>query len=131
MTGGLGIYMVYRNHERNNELKRRDGKFIIGKKVDHREIPGRPTWHIVKVEFELNKIMKCKKIVTSDKKIKKYADGEDIPLLYVEAVNKVFWAEDNSHEWFCLMVILLLFCVVMLLFSGISLLSYLGRIYLH
>lgn len=131
IIGGLGIYIIYRNHERTNELKRREGKYIIGKKAGCKEIPGRPRRYIVEVEFEMDNTIKCKKIVTSDKKIKKYADGEEIPLLYVDAVNKVFWAEDNSHEWLWLMAILSFFCALMLLCSGTFLLSYLGRINLH
>lgn len=109
-------------------MKKRDGKLIIGKKVESKEIPGRPTRYSVKVECELNNTVICKKIVTSDKKIRKYADGEEIPLLYVAAINKVFWAEDSSHEWLILIVMQVHFCVLMLLFSGICLLSYLGWI---
>ena len=127
IADALHIYIIYRNHK----LKKRDGKLIIGKKVDSKEIPGRPTRYIVKVEYELNNIVICKKIVTSDKKIKKYADGEEIPLLYVAAINKVFWAEDSSHEWLILIVMQINFCVLMLLFSGIFLLSYLGWIKPH
>lgn len=126
--GGLGVYIIYRNHKRTNELKRREGKHIVGKKTGCKEIPGRPTWYIIEVEFEQNNINKCKKIVTSDKKIKKYADGEEIPLLFVEAINKVFWAEDNSQEWRLWMVMLIFFSVFMFLLSGISLFSYLGII---
>lgn len=131
IIGGLGIYIIYRNHERTNELKRREGKYIIGKKAGCKEIPGRPRRYIVEVEFEMDNTIKCKKIVTSDKKIKKYADGEEIPLLYVDAVNKVFWAEDNSHEWILWMIMLAFFCAYMFLLSGICLLSRLGWINLH
>ena len=127
IAAALHIYIIYRNHK----LKKRDGKIIIGKKVDSKEIPGRPTRYIVKVEYELNNTVICKKIVTSDKKIKKYAGGDEIPLLYVAAINKVFWAEDSSHEWLILIVMQFSFCVLMLLISGIFLLSYLGRINPH
>ena len=127
IADALLIYIIYRNHK----LKKRDGKLIIGKKVDSKEIPGRPTRYIVKVEYELNNTVICKNIVTSDKKIKKYAGGEEIPLLYVAAINKVYWAEDSSHEWLILIVMQVHFCILMLLLSGISLLSYLGWINLH
>ena len=117
IAGAFRIYIIYRNQK----LKRRDGKLIIGKIVYCKEIPGRPTMYIVKVEYELNNTVKCKRIVIYDKNINKYADGEEIPLLYVEAINKIFWAEDSSREWLHIIGMLIYFCVLMLLISGVCL----------
>ena len=127
ITCALRIYIIYRNQK----LKRRDGKLIIGKKVYCKEIPGRPTMYIVKVEYELNNTVKCKKMIIYDKKIKEHADGEEIPLLYVEAINKIFWAEDSSHEWLHMIGMLIFFCVLMLLISGVCLMSLLHQIIPH
>lgn len=48
IADALHIYIIYRNQK----LKKRDGKLIIGKKVDSKEIPGSPTRYSVKVEYE-------------------------------------------------------------------------------
>lgn len=116
IAGGLGIYIICRS----NILKKRYGKHIFGKKINCKEIWGRPIRYVVEVEYQLNSNMHLGKIVTADKKIKKYEDDEQIPLLYVDAIDKIFWAEDNSHEKFVWMFLLVTFCFFMFLLAGVS-----------
>lgn len=117
MTGLLGIYAI---HKRNME-KKRDGRPVSGKKTGCEEITGRPVRYIVEVEYQLDHKDYTKKIVTTDKRIRRYENNEPIPLLYVDSVNKVFWAEDNSKEWLVHIVLLAVFCGFMFLLSGICL----------
>lgn len=95
MAGVLGIYV---GHKKNME-KMRNGKHVLGKKINCEEMTGRPVRYFVEVEYRLDHNTYLKKIVTTDKRIKKYNDNEPIPLLYVDTINKVFWAEDHSKEW--------------------------------
>lgn len=114
MAGVLGIYV---GHKKNME-KMRNGKHVLGKKINCEEMTGRPVRYFVEVEYRLDHNTYLKKIVTTDKRIKKYNDNEPIPLLYVDTINKVFWAEDHSKEWFVHMVLLAVFCGFMFSLSG-------------
>lgn len=116
IVGVLGIHIICRN----NILKERDGKYILGKKINCKEIWGQPIRYVVEVEYQLNSNMRLGWIVTADKKIKKYEDNEQIPLLYVDPIDKIFWAEDNSHEKFVCMLLLITFCFFMFLLAGVS-----------
>lgn len=113
IIGIAGIWMLYRNHI----LKKRNGKIMTGRKISCEELTGRPTRYVVKVECKINNHVDLRKIVTTDKKIKNYDNGEEMPLLYVDAADKVYWAEDNSHEWIVYMVLLVFFCGFMFLLS--------------
>lgn len=98
---------------RNNSLKERSRWRISGKKLSCTEIIGQPTRYVVEVEYQLNNDVYRKKIVTSDKRIRECRDNEQIQLIYVEEINKVFWAEDKSNEWFVLILMLIVFCCFM------------------
>lgn len=115
MAGILGIYIIYRN----NSLKERCGKHILGKKISCKEIWGRPIRYVVEVEYQLNSNVHLRKIVTTDKRIMGYEDNEQIRLLYVDTIDKIFWAEDNSHEKFIYMLLFTVFCIFMFILSGV------------
>lgn len=119
IIGVFGIYVLCRN----DILKKRDGKIITGKKVSCEELIGRPTRYIVKVECKIDDHIDLRKIVTADKKIKKYENDEEMPLLYVDTIDKIYWAEDNSHEKNVSMILLAFFCAFMFSLSVISLLK--------
>ena len=84
-------------------------------KISCDELPGRPTRYIVKVEYEINNVVHEKKVITTDKNIKKYADNGQIRLLYVDKIDKVYWAEDKSNEIIVIIVLLALFSASMFL----------------
>lgn len=115
IVGILGIYIIYRN----DILKKKNGKHISGKKINCREIWGKPIRYVVEVEYQLNSSVYLGKIVTADKKIRKYEDNEQIPLLYVDTLDKIFWAEDNSHEKLVCIFLLITFCFFMFLLAGV------------
>ncbi|MBD5541808.1 MAG: hypothetical protein HDR00_11595 [Lachnospiraceae bacterium] len=119
IIGVISICVLYRN----SILKKRNGKIITGKKISCEELIGRPTRYIVEVECKINDHTDLRKIVTTDKKIKKYDNDEEMPLLYVDTTDKIYWAEDNSHEKIVSMVLLAFFCAFMFLLSVISLLK--------
>ena len=91
---------------KNSALRKKSGRIIVGKKISCNELPGRPTRYIVKVEYEASNTTYNRKVITADKNIKKCADGEEIRLLYVDKINKVYWAEDKSYERIVLIVLL-------------------------
>lgn len=106
IAGVCGIYIIFRN----NSLKERSRWRISGKKLSCTEIIGQPIRYVVEVEYQLNNDVYRRKIVTSDKRIRECKDNEQIQLIYVEEINKVFWAEDKSNEWFVLILMLIVFC---------------------
>lgn len=113
IAGIWGIYIIFREHG----LKERSRRRILGKKLSCTEIIGQPIRYVVEVEYQLNNDVHRKKIVTSDKRIKKYKDNEQIQLLYVEEINKIFWAEDKSDEWFVCILLLIVFCCFMFMLT--------------
>lgn len=46
-------------------------------------------------------------------RIRECRDNEQIQLLYVEKINKIYWAEDKSNEWFVCILLLIVFCCFM------------------
>lgn len=109
IAGVCGIYIIFRN----NSLKERSRWRISGKKLSCTEIIGQPTRYVVEVEYQLNNDVYRKKIVTSDKRIRECRDNEQIQLLYVEKINKIYWAEEESNEWFVCILLLIVFCCFM------------------
>lgn len=106
IAGVCGIYIILRN----NSLKERSRWRISGKKLSCTEIIGQPIRYVVEVEYQLNNDVYRRKIVTSDKRIRECRDNEQIQLIYVGGINKIFWAEDKSNEWFVLILMLIVFC---------------------
>lgn len=119
IVGGVGIYTIYHR----NILKEKYGEKIWGKKLNCNEIWGRPIRYVVEVEYQLNNSIHLGKIVTTDKRIKECKDNEQIQLLYVDKLNKIFWVEDYSHEQSVYILLLIIFCFFMFLLSGIFLLQ--------
>lgn len=109
IAGVCGIYIILRN----NSLKERSRWHISGKKLSCTEIIGQPIRYVVEVEYQLNNDVYRRKIVTSDKRIRECRDNEQIQLIYVEGIDKIFWAEDKSNEWFGWILMLIIFCCVM------------------
>lgn len=106
---------------RNRVLKKKSGKIIIGKKISCDELLGRPTRYIVKVEYEVNNTIYKKNVITADKNIKKCVNDEPIRLLYVNKINKVYWAEDKSDDMFIGIALSGIFAVNMFLLSFVFL----------
>lgn len=113
IAGIWGIHIIFRK----KYLKERSSRPILGKKLSCTEIIGQPIRYVVEVEYQLNNDVFRRRIVTSHKKIKKYKDNEQIPLLYVEERNKIFWAEDKSNEWFGWILMLIIFCCFMFMLT--------------
>lgn len=115
IAGVCGIYIIFRN----NSLKERSRWRISGKKLSCTEIIGQPIRYVVEVEYQLNNDVYRRKIVTSDKRIRECRDNEQIQLIYVGGINKIFWAEDKSNEWFVLILMLIVFCCFMFGLTGV------------
>lgn len=97
VVGVLGFVRICYICKKDN-IKKKEGKIVIGKKLGCEEMFGTPTRYIVEVKYEINNIANKRKIVTTDKNIKKCNSDESIALLYVQKNNKVYWAEEKSNE---------------------------------
>lgn len=115
IAGVCGIYIILRN----NSLKERSRWRISGKKLSCTEIIGQPIRYVVEVEYQLNNDVYRRKIVTSDKRIRECRDNEQIQLIYVDGIDKIFWAEGKSNEWFVLILMLIVFCCFMFGLTGV------------
>lgn len=113
--------MIYKIVKDNN-LKSKEGMLLTGKEVGCEVRWGTPTRYIVEVEYIVNGLVNRKRIVTTDKHIRKYTNGKYIPLLYVKRNNKVYWAEDKSMEKWVLIIILLFLCIFALILAFVSVL---------
>lgn len=111
---------------RNDTLKKRNGTIITGKKISCNELPGRSTRCITEVEFEVNHTTHKRKVITADKRISALANNGQIKLIYVDKNNRVYWADDKSHEIVVRILILSGVCALMFLCAVISLFCYLN-----
>lgn len=133
LAGVTGVFCIYVIYKKSME-KKRNGKLISGRKISCEEIAGQPVRYSVEVEYRLDHKDYRKRIVTVDKRIKEYKNNEQIPLLYIDTINKrsqgsqVFWAEDQSKEWLVLIVLLAVFSGFMFSLSGVCFVLYLGVI---
>lgn len=96
---------------KNNEERRKKGIVLYGKKLNCEERFGTPIRYVVKVEFVVNGSVQQKKIITTDKNIKKYIDNESIPLIYINSKNKVYWMEEKSNESIVIIILLASLCM--------------------
>ncbi len=120
IMGVLGIYNIHRN----DILKKRNGRFIIGKRKNCEELFGRPIRYVMEVEYKIYDRIELSKIITTDKKIKKYNNNDPIPLIYVDAIDRIFWAEEKSYERIVEIIMLGVFCLFMFLLSITCLMLY-------
>lgn len=97
VVGVLGFMRICYICKKDN-IKKKEGKIVIGKKLGCEEMFGTPIRYIVEVEYEINNIANKRRIVTTDKNIKKCNSDESIALLYVQKNNKVYWAGEKSNE---------------------------------
>lgn len=123
VLGILGIYAIYKY----NNVRKHNGKLVLGKMIKCEEVWGRPIRYVVEVEYQLDNEVYSKKIVTADRKIKKYANGQEIPLLYVDTIDRIFWAEDNSKESLVCIILLISFCAFMFSLAGFFFIRYWDR----
>lgn len=120
IMGVLGIYNIHRN----DILKKQNGRFMIGKCKNCEELFGSPIRYVMEVEYKIYDRIELSKIITTDKKIKKYNNNDSIPLIYVDVIDKVFWAEEKSYEKIVYMFLFGFFCAFMFLLSITCLMLY-------
>jgi len=79
-----------------NEKNRSKGVRLYAAKREEKVLPGQPTRYIVTVEMEENGKKIRKKIVTADKNILRDKQNEQLPVIYIEATGKVYWADERK-----------------------------------
>lgn len=120
------IILIYKI-VKDNSLKGKEGMLLYGREVGCEVRWGTPTRYIVEVEYTVNDLVNRKRIVTTDKHIRKYTNDEYIPLIYVKRNNKVYWAEDKSIEKCVWIIILLFLCIFALVLAFVSVLVHFSR----
>lgn len=92
--GLVGIYIICKNEA----IKKKEGKTIVGKKIRCEEMTGTPTRYIVEVEYRMDDSMNRGLVITTDKAVLQYKNVEELPLIYVKKKHKVYFAGEKSHE---------------------------------
>lgn len=126
LVGIFSIIAIYKIIK-NNEERRKKGIVLYGKKLKCEERLGTPIRYVVKVEFVVNGSVQQKKIITTDKNIKKYIDNESIPLIYINSKNKVYWMEEKSSEGIVIIILLVALCMFAFVLAFGGFLSILSR----
>lgn len=88
------------------EKLKKGGIIIQGHKVNYHEIIGRPNIHRITVKYHINGKTFTKRITTTDSRARRFEKEQDIQLLYVERLDKVFWVDESEKSKTLLLVVL-------------------------
>ena len=94
----LIILFMLNKYWKELSTKKVGGLTLDGRKLDYSEIPGKPTRYRITVEYDLNGDRKQQAIVTADKNAEKFSRETEIPLVYVDSSDKVFWTEESDKD---------------------------------
>lgn len=106
------FFMLY-NIWRRARIKNREGIEIQGKKIDYKEIPGRPTRYLILAEYQIAGENKRKRIITTDRTARKFAKEENIALIYVHSLDKIYWSDERKYANMPIIILLVLLAVFM------------------
>lgn len=101
------LFMLY-NIWRRAQIKSREGIEIPGKRLSYKEIPGQPKRYLLSVEYCIDGANKTKRILTPDKAARKFEKEEDIALIYVHTLDKVYWADEKKYANLPVVILLIL-----------------------
>lgn len=106
------FFMLY-NIWRRARIKNREGIEIQGKKIDYKEIPGRPTRYLILAEYQIAGEKKRKRIITTDRAARKFAKEENIALIYVHSLDKIYWSDERKYADMPIIILLVLLAIFM------------------
>lgn len=109
----ITIFFMLYSIWRRNRIKNREGMKIQGKKIDYKEIPGRPTRYLILVEYQINGEEKRKRIITTDRAARKFAKEEEIALIYVHSLDKIYWSGEKKYANMPIIILLVVLAVFM------------------
>lgn len=107
------VCLLLYNKIRCIQKKKKEGIEIPGKQIGYKEIPGQPTRYLIVTEYEIAGIKKRKRIITSDKTACKLKDEEEIALIYVHSLDKIFWADEKKYADIPTVIFLVIISVFM------------------
>lgn len=107
---------------KKDKLKKEEGIEVYGEWLEYWEVMGQPNRYVVKVKFERNGDVKTKKIVTTDKSIMSYKGSKNMPFIYVESNDKVYWQEVNEINMTVSIIIFVAMAAAAFIFSIVELL---------
>lgn len=100
IAGIVGIVLIILTARKNtyiNTLKKEEGKIITGIKKDCTVLyTYRPTAYAIWAEYEINNERHRQEFLTFDNRIKKVPINGQLKIIYVDKINKIYWADDKS-----------------------------------
>lgn len=107
------IFFVLYKIWRHDQVKNKEGIEIQGKRIDYKEIPGRPTRYLILAEYQIDGGNRKKRIITADRAARKFVKEEDITLIYVHSLDKIYWADEKKYANMPIIILLVLLSVLM------------------
>jgi len=107
------LYSVYKMIQ-SLKIKRSCACHTVGKILSYKEIPGRPTWYKIVVEYEMNGIRKKVTIHTVDCEARRLKEDEKVLLRCSKDLDKVFWAEEADNGRIVITIIMGIMAIVLL-----------------
>ncbi len=107
------IFFVLYKIWRHDQVKNKEGIEIQGKRIDYKEIPGRPTRYLILAGYQIDGENRKKRIITADRAACKFVKEEDITLIYVHSLDKIYWADEKKHANMPIIILLVLLSVLM------------------
>ncbi len=104
-----------RNNNKKLKMKVDYGKIIRAKVIFWKAISGRPTYYIIKVEYEIDKEEKNKTFITSRRFAKRYEHDRNIQIVIIPNSTKVFLEEEDWKVQNIWNFVFLIFAVLFLL----------------
>ena len=121
----IDIFLFYIVYCKTKKLKRQGGLELTGKKVGYKEIPGRPTRYCIRVDVTFGEEERRATILTSDKGARRLEKEENIPVIYEEKSNKLFWADEKEQASILSLVVWGVMTVGMLIITDCSAFAFL------
>ncbi len=94
------------------EIKKKGGQNLLGKRIAYNEIPGRTTSYVITVEVDIGGQPERRKIYTTDRLSRQFIHKEEVNLLYIEDVDKLFWKDENDTRYIKLIIMLSMLALI-------------------
>lgn len=116
------LVLLIRSNRHKLKKKSECGKIIEAKIKSWKEIPGRPTRYIIRVEYETDKKRENKVLITSGKFARKYEYEKSIQIVVIPNSNKVFFEEEDwktQNIWLVIFAVFFAAFLMQLLVVGV------------
>lgn len=115
------LILLIRSNKHKLKMKTECGEIIKAKVNSWKAIPGRPTRYAIKIEYEIDKKIENKVLITSRKFAKKYESERNIQVVAIPNSNKIFLQEEDwkiQNGMLCIFLIFAIYFLIQLLLVG-------------